>query len=177
MHFSSCVSGPSSVLWTCLMGAQLPAAVLLLSGPGVRWTPSPHHRSLLLPPGEAQTQLPGAATHLPRWCPVQVSGTQEPIRRELLSFTHTLTFIQSDASCSTDYDQSLRGTNQQNQKPKSLIAEKSLRLSGQICAFDNYLEVREASKGGGERNKNYPSPPTLVMTVKVPLSRAVWKNR
>lgn len=61
--------------------------------------------------------------------------------------------MQSGVSCSTDYDQSLRGTNQQNQKPESLIAKKSLRLSGQICTFENYLEVREASKGRSKKIK------------------------
>lgn len=47
------------------MGAELPAAVLLVSGSGVCRAPPPHHRPLLLAPGEAQTQLPGAATYLP----------------------------------------------------------------------------------------------------------------
>lgn len=47
------------------MGVELPSAVLLVPGSGVRRAPPPHHRSLLLPPGEAQAQLPGAPTHLP----------------------------------------------------------------------------------------------------------------
>lgn len=60
-----CLAGPASVLRARLVGAELPAAVLLVPGSGVRRTPPPHHRSFLLPPGEAQTHLPGAQTHLP----------------------------------------------------------------------------------------------------------------
>lgn len=54
------------------MGVELPSAVLLVPGPGVRRAPPPHHRSLLLPPGEAQTHLPGPQTHLPLRRPLQV---------------------------------------------------------------------------------------------------------
>lgn len=59
-----CVSGPTSVLRESLMGVELPSAVLLMPGSGVRRAPPPHHRPLLLPSGEAQAQLPGAPTHL-----------------------------------------------------------------------------------------------------------------
>lgn len=54
------------------MGIKLPSAFLLLPGSGVRRAPAPHHRTFLLPPGEAQAQLPGAQAHLPVRRPLQV---------------------------------------------------------------------------------------------------------
>lgn len=56
------------------MGAKLPSALLLLPGSGVRRTAAPHHRTFLLPPGEAQAQLPGAQAYLPLRRPLQVKA-------------------------------------------------------------------------------------------------------
>lgn len=70
--FASCVSGPATVFRAGVMGAELPPAVLLVPGPGVCWASPSHHCPVLLTPGEAQSQLSGAAAHLPLGRPVQV---------------------------------------------------------------------------------------------------------
>lgn len=127
------LSGPAPVFRAGTMGVELPSAVLLLPGPGVCRAPSPHHRALLLPPGEAQTQLPGAPTHLPLRRSLQVSSVAFSSHSDVTCWLlHSLSqkTFQLDASCFADDYPARGGTNQWNQLLKCLIGKKSRRLLG-----------------------------------------------
>lgn len=93
-------TGPASVLREGPMGAQLPTAVLLMSWPGVCRAPTPHHRSLLFPSGEAQAQLSWAQTHLSLRRSLQVSRSGVTVTRWLFFFFFSHSLHSSSSSTS-----------------------------------------------------------------------------